>query len=145
MPFCIEIKEKQNNRKGCTKKHYYRKIKIFSQSKLILTTQPGRPVADSTNGIVAQTLGTGVFPSDNSPDFHLGTGDELLTRQRMGEVTLIQALDDSRSVHNHLDLGATLADDSLFAVVVVIVVQRRPIGATTEVVLLLAMVRRRIG
>lgn len=63
----------------------------------------------------------------------------------MGEVALVETLDDSRSVHDHLDLGAGLADDSLFAFVVVVVVHRRPIGATPEVVLLLPVVCRRVG
>lgn len=63
----------------------------------------------------------------------------------MREIALVQALDYPRTVHDHLDLRAGLADDPLLAVVVIVVIHRRPVSSTPKVVLLFAMVSVCVG
>ena len=70
----------------------------------LIAAQPGGPVADAPDRIVAETLRARVLPADDASDLHFGTRDELFAGQRVREVALVETLYDARPVHDHLNL-----------------------------------------
>lgn len=89
-------------------------IKVISRQTLplnclvasasLLAAETRRPIAHSAHRIVAQIFRTGILPADHSARLKFGTRDELPARQRMWEVTLVQALDETIAVQYHLEL-----------------------------------------
>lgn len=100
-----------------------RVVKIESRS--ILATETGGPVANTADRIEGQFVGAGVLGSDHLAVHHTGAGDELLARVRMREVTLVQATYRAFAREEELGVEGGLANDERYFVLVIIVVDHR--------------------
>lgn len=90
---------------------------------LLFAAESSGPIADAADGVEGQLSRTRVLPAQKLRALHLGARDELLAREGVREVALVQALDVAVGVDLHLPGQRRHVQDGA-AVVVIFVVGR---------------------
>lgn len=91
-------------------------------ARSLFTPEPSGPVANAADGVKGQSLGACVLPAQETTVetvLHLGTRDELLAGEGVGEVAHVQTLDVAVRVNS--DLSAEWDINGLHSVKVIIV------------------------